>query len=118
MRDAEGRTFNVRHPLKDLGDPPAREFSVTGVVNQEGSDTAGYELLMQEIGPVLTVVRGASERNAVSVDIDYADWVLVAADSLDAEEWTPVDATPVLRVVLEDAAPVDGPRFYRLERRQ
>lgn len=118
VRDAEGRTFNVRHPLKDLGEPPEREFSVIGVVNQENSDTAGYELLMQEIGPVLAVARGAAGGNAVSIDIDYADWVLVAADSLDAEEWTPVDATPVLRVVLEDASPADGPRFYRLERRQ
>ncbi len=117
VRDAEGRLFNVRHPLKDLGAPPAGEFSVIGVLNQEGSDTSGYELLMQEIGPVVTVARGSAGRNAVAIDADYADWVLVAADSLDAEVWEPVDATPVLRIVLEDATPAEGPRFYRLERR-
>ena len=117
VRDAEGRLFNVRHPLKDIGDPPAGEFSVIGVVNQEGSNTNGYELLMQEIGPVVAVAQGSAGRNAVSIDADYADWVLVAADSLDAEVWEPVDATPVLRIVLEDATPAEGPRFYRLERR-
>lgn len=118
VRDADGRTFNVRHPLKDIGNPPAGEFSVIGVVNQEGSNTSGYELLMQEIGPVVRVAQGAAGRNAVAIDADYADWVLVAADSLDAEVWEPVDATPVLRVVLEDSSPAaPGTRFYRLERR-
>ena len=117
VRDAEGRLFNVRHPLKDIGAPPAGKFSVIGVVNQEGSNTSGYELLMQEIGPVVAVAQGSAGHNAVSIDADYADWVLVAADSLDAEVWEPVDATPVLRIVLEDTAPAEGTRFYRLERR-
>lgn len=117
VRDDDGRVFNVRHPLKDLGDPPARAFSVIGVVNQEGSDTAGYELLMQDVGPVVSVAQGSPGHNAVSIDADYDDWVLVAADSPDAEVWEPVDATPVRRIVLEDASPAGATRFYRLERR-
>jgi hypothetical protein len=116
--DAEGREVRLRLPRRDVGAAPAGWFAVTGFVNQEDGDTGGYEVFVQEVGPTVGLAAKGNGRVELSFDADYSDYVLVAADSLDAEEWTPVDAVPVLRVVVEDGSAEAGTRFYRLEKRK
>ena len=71
---------------------------------------------MQEIGPVLHLVRGASGGVAVLFTADYEDLVLEATDDLEGPaEWSPVDITPVRVILMEDTG--DAPRrTYRLRK--
>jgi hypothetical protein len=114
--DDSGRTFTLRMPRTDLGPAPATStwFSATGILNQENSRTNGYELFVQEIGPVLDVGRSASGGIAASFSADYEGYVLEASDD-GLETWSPVDATPVKVIWIEDDGASPN-RAYRLRK--
>lgn len=117
--DATGRTLPLRLPRTDLAEPrpTSRWFSAVGILNQE-SDTwiDGYELFVQEIGPVLHVAQGPNGGVAVQFTTDYEDFVLEATTNLEGGVWSPVDVTPVRVILMEDFS--DEPnRTYRLRKR-
>ena len=117
VTDGAGRSFQLRMPLTDLGPVPAATtvFSATGILNQENSNTNGYELFVQEIGPVLAFERRASGTMAVSFSADYEGYVLEATDDLDGGAWSEVDLTPVKKIVIEDEGAASN-RLYRLRK--
>lgn len=119
--DATGRTFPLRLPRKSLGSAPAtnRYFSAIGILNQEGADTAGYELIVQEIGPVLDLSfepvseDGGSPSTAVlTYSADYADYALEVSDDSGTSWHAPALAFPV-EIVVRDAEGASN-RLYRL----
>ena len=114
VTDDQGRFFPLRMPLTDLGEPLAttKVFSATGILNQENSNTNGYELFVQEIGPELSIGQGAAGGVAVSFSSDYEGYVLQASDD-GLESWQDVDVTPRMVVVVEDDGAATN-RFYRL----
>ncbi len=114
--DGAGRTLPLRMPLADLGAPPSTStyFSATGILNQEGGNTNGYELFVQEIGPVLGVAAGAAGGVAVSFSSDYEGYVLEASDD-GLQNWGAVDATPRKVIVIEDDG-ASTSRVYRLRK--
>ena len=114
VTDDAGRSFPLRLPLADLGEPPATTtvFSATGILNQENSNTNGYELFVQEIGPELSIGQGAAGGVAVSFSSDYGGYVLQASDD-GLESWQDVDVTPRIVVVVEDDGAASN-RVYRL----
>lgn len=114
--DNTGRTLPLRMPLTDLGDPPstATYFSAVGILNQENSNTNGYELFVQEIGPVLSVGTNIVGSMAVSFSSDYEGYVLEASDD-GLQNWSPVDITPVKVIVIEDDSDSTN-RAYRLRK--
>ncbi len=117
VEDIDGRSFPLRMPRTDLGDPPgtSRWFSAIGILNQESHDPLGYELFVQEIGPVLHVGPGPSGGVAVHFTTDYEGYVLEATDDMGGGEWSPVDITPVRVILMEDFS--DSPnRMYRLRK--
>lgn len=118
VADASGRTLTMRMPLTDLGDPPATStyFSATGILNQEGGNTNGYELFVQEIGPVLSISRGLAGGVAVSFSSDYEGYVLEASDG-GPGNWSAVDLTPKKVMVVEDDG-VSSNRVYRLIKKE
>lgn len=114
--DDAGHSLPLRMPLTDLGDPPATSawFSAVGILNQENGNTNGYELFVQEIGPVLDVGTHVAGRMAVSFSSDYEGYVLEASDD-GLQNWSEVDATPLKVIVIEDGD--DSPnRVYRLRK--
>lgn len=117
--DGAGRSFPLRMPLTDLGAPPstATIFSAVGILNQESGTqvaTNGYELFVQEIGPILSVGTNIVGSLAVSFSSDYEGYALEASDD-GLETWSPVDITPVKVIVIEDDS--DSPnRAYRLRK--
>ena len=116
--DGTGRTLPLRMPLTDLGPAPAtsRWLSATGILNQEGGNTNGYELFVQEIGPEIEIRTGARGGAALSFGADYEGYVLEASDD-GLETWTAVDATPKKVIVIEDdEAPAS--RTYRLVKKE
>lgn len=117
VTDDRGRFFPLRMPLTDLGPPPstATIFSATGILNQENSNTNGYELFVQEIGPALTVEFSAAGRAAVSFSSDYEGFVLEASDD-GLQTWSEVDSTPVKIIRIEDSSGSSN-RVYRLRKR-
>ena len=112
--DAAGRTFNLRLPRYSLGPAPAtnRWFSATGILNQEGSNKAGYELFVQEIGPVLDLsFDGTDGTAAIAYSADYAGYRLQVSDD-SGTTWTNALAFPSVIVIHDpEASPT---RFYRL----
>ncbi len=114
VTDDQGRFFPLRMPLTDLGEPLAttKVFSATGILNQENSNTNGYELFVQEIGPELSIGQGAAGGVAVSFSSDYEGYVLQASDD-GLESWQDVDVTPRMVVVVEDDGAATN-RTYRL----
>ena len=115
--DDTGRSLLLRMPLTDLGEPPATTtvFSATGILNQEGSSTAGYELFVQEIGPVLDIGRGSGGGVAVSFSSDYAGYVVQYSDG-GPGNWQDLDVTPRMTIVVEDTGDATN-RVYRLIRK-
>lgn len=119
--DASGRPFNLRLPRYSLGPAPAtnRWFSATGILNQENSNTAGYELFVQEIGPVLDIAfepatgdEGAPSAAVLTYSADYAGYQLEVSDDSGATWHAPALAFPTVIVVHDaEASPT---RFYRL----
>ena len=111
-----GRSLKLRMPLTNLGPPKTTSewFAVTGILNQEDSNTNGYELFVQEIGPVLHVAQGPAGGVAVSFTTDYEGYVLDASDD-GLKNWTPVDITPVKVIVIEDDSNSPN-RAYRLRK--
>ena len=116
VADDTGRTLTMRMPLTDLGPTPETStwFSATGIMNQEGSSTNGYELFVQEIGPVLNVGVGVSGGMAVAFGADYEGYVVEYSDD-GLNTWTNLDATPVKVIVVEDAEAATN-RVYRLRK--
>jgi len=116
VTDDNGRSLSLRMPLADLGEPPSTStwFSATGILNQENSNTNGYELFVQEIGPVLNVGKSASGGVAVSFSSDYEGYVLEASDD-GLETWGAVDLTPKKVIVIEDDGASTN-RTYRLRK--
>ena len=114
--DSNGFSFPLRMPLTNLGAPPTTStyFSATGILNQENSDTNGYELFVQEIGPVLNVGTSAAGGMAVSFSADYESYVLEASDD-GLHTWTNVDVTPMKVIVIEDDSDSTN-RAYRLRK--
>ncbi|MGI6599754.1 MAG: hypothetical protein ACOX3F_08685 [Kiritimatiellia bacterium] len=115
--DDTGRSLLLRMPLTDLGEPPATTtvFSATGILNQEGSSTAGYELFVQEIGPVLDIGRGSGGGVAVSFSSDYAGYVVQYSDG-GPGNWQDLDVTPRMTIVVEDTGDATN-RVYWLIRK-
>lgn len=117
--DGAGRTLPLRMPLTDLGPAPetSRWFSATGILNQEGGNTNGYELFVQEIGPELEIRAGATGGAELSFGADYEGYVLEGTDDLQGGVWTAVDATPKRVIVVEDS---EAPAFrtYRLIKKE
>ena len=115
--DDTGRTLPLRMPRTDLGDPPATStwFSAVGILNQEGGSwTNGYELFVQEIGPVLEVGKGIAGGTAVAFSGDFEGYVVEYSDD-GLGSWTNLDATPVRMILVEDEnAPSN--RVYRLRK--
>jgi hypothetical protein len=114
--DDTGRTLPLRMPLADLGPAPATStwFSATGILNQEGGNTNGYELFVQEIRPVLNILSSSVNGVAVGFAADYEGYVLEYSDD-QLNTWTNLDATPVKVIVIEDVtAPTN--RMYRLRK--
>ncbi|NLB66348.1 MAG: hypothetical protein GX803_07765 [Lentisphaerae bacterium] len=114
VEDASGRTLLLRMPLTALGEPPSSWFSAIGILNQEGSNTSGYELFVQEIGPELKMTVSGG-RPSVSFSTDYEGFVLEATDDLEGGEWTLVDMMPRMMIVIEDDGDADT-RHYRLRK--
>ena len=116
--DQSGRTFPLRMPLLDLGPPKATDvwFSVTGIINQENSNTNGYELFVQEVGPELRITQGANGRPAVSFSSDYDGYVLQYSDD-GLNTWADLDATPVKTIIIEDQGDSIN-RMYRLIKKE
>lgn len=116
--DDTGRTLALRMPLTDLGPAPATStwFTATGILNQEGGSTNGYELFVQEIGPVLGVAQGAAGGVAVSFSADYQGFVLQASDD-GLGTWQDVDLTPRMMIVVEDDGAAPN-RTYRLIKKE
>ena len=114
--DNTGRTLPLRMPLTNLGAPPATSawFSATGILNQENSNTNGYELFVQDIGPVLNVGTNITGSQAVSFSADYEGYVLEASDD-GLQNWSAVDVTPAKVIVIEDDS-VSPNRAYRLRK--
>jgi hypothetical protein len=114
--DDTGRTLALRLPLTDLGAVPATStwFSAIGILNQEGGNTNGYELFVQEIGPELEIRPGSANGVALDFAADYEGYVLEYSDD-QLNTWTNLDATPKRVLVIEDeAAPAN--RMYRLRK--
>lgn len=114
--DDTGRTLALRMPLADLGPVKATSewFSATGILNQEGGSTNGYELFVQEIGPVLEIGASAAGGARLGFAADYEGYVLQYSDD-GLNTWTNLDAAPVKVIVVEDAvAPTN--RVYRLRK--
>ena len=114
--DDTGRTLTLRMPLSDLGPVPATStwFSATGIMNQEGGNTNGYELFVQEIGPTLELGTSVAGGAQLGFAADYEGYVLEYSDD-GLTTWTNVDATPRKVIVIEDnAAPAN--RMYRLRK--
>ena len=85
-----------------------------GILNQENGYTNGYELFVQEIGPVLSVGTNITGSLAVSFSSDYEGYVLEASDD-GLQTWGAVDVTPKKVIVIEDDS--DSPtRAYRLRK--
>lgn len=114
--DDTGRTLPLRMPRTDLGDAPATStwFSAVGILNQENSPTNGYELFVQEIGPVLHVAKGLNGGVAVAFSGDYEGYVVEYSDN-GLHTWTNLDATPVRMILVEDDG-VSSNRVYRLRK--
>lgn len=114
VTDDQGRFFPLRMPLADLGEPLAttKVFSATGILNQENSNTNGYELFVQEIGPELSIGRSAAGGVAVSFSSDYAGYVVQYSDG-GPGNWQDLDVTPRMTIVAEDDG-VASNREYRL----
>ena len=113
--DDAGRTLTLRMPLTDLGPTPetSRWFSATGILNQEGGNTNGYELFVQELGPTLEITSGPGGAR-LGFSADYEGFVLEYSDD-GLNTWTNVDAAPRKVIVIEDgAAPAN--RAYRLRK--
>lgn len=119
--DATGRTFPLRLPRRSLGPAPAtnRFFSATGFINQEGSNTAGYELVVQEVGPVLDIAfepaaedEGAPSAAILTYSADYAGYALEVSDNAGATWHAPALAFPT-EITVRDAE-ASPTRFYRL----
>lgn len=124
VTDGQGRYFNLRMPLTDLGPPPEGWFTAVGILNQEsgsGSDgTHGYELFVQEIGPELRMVSQGGKM-MMYWSGTYTNYTLEYTTNLDdPSSWEPVTTSPVkLIAVEEDPAENDeGPRFYRLKQKE
>ncbi len=115
--DDTGRSLPLRMPLTDLGSPPATSdwFSVVGILNQEGGNTNGYELFVQEIGPVLQVESTDTGSALIQFSADYEGFVLEASDDLVSPTWSEVDVTPVQVIMLEDDTGGSN-RVYRLRK--
>lgn len=112
--DDTGRSLLLRLPRTDLGPVRATStwFSAVGILNQEDSSTNGYELFVQEIGPVLKVGTGLTGGTSVVFPEDYEGYVVQYSDD-GLGTWTNLDATPVRMIMVED----DGAslnRTYRL----
>lgn len=114
--DDSGRSLPLRMPLTDLGEAPSTStwFSAVGILNQEGGNTNGYELFVQEIGPVLSVGTNITGSMAVSFSADYEGYVLEASDD-GLSTWSAVDITPVKVIVIEDDGEATN-RAYRLRK--
>ena len=112
--DAAGRTFNLRLPRYSLGPAPAtnRWFSATGILNQENSNTAGYELFVQKIGPILDLSFDEADGSAaIAFSADYSGYQLQVSDD-SGTTWTNALAFPSVIVIHDpEASPT---RFYRL----
>ena len=117
MTDGEGRFFQLRMPMHDLGPQPNDWFSAVGVFNQEsgsGTDgTFGYELFVQEFGPTLRFLVSEG-RSLVYWSGTYTNYALEY--STDLNTWTNVVTAPVKWIAVEDEAN-DQPRFYRLKQK-
>lgn len=113
--DAAGRTFPLRLPRHSLGPAPAtnRWFSATGFINQEGSNTAGYELFVQEVGPILDLAFDETDGTAdIAYSADYAGYQLQISDDSGTTWQSPSLAFPTV-IVIHD--PESSPaRLYRL----
>lgn len=114
VTDDQGRSFPLRMPLADLGAPRATTtvFSATGILNQENSNTNGYELFVQEIGPEISLGRSAAGGMAVSFSSDYDGYVVQYSDG-GSGNWQDLDVTPRRMIVVEDDG-VASNREYRL----
>jgi len=117
--DDTGRMLPLRMPLTDMGAVPATStwFSAVGILNQEGGNTNGYELFLQEIGPILSVDTHITGSMTVSFSADYEGFVLEATDNLSSTNpvWNAVDITPIKVIVIEDDS-VSSNRAYRLRK--
>jgi hypothetical protein len=114
--DDTGRTLPLRMPLTDLGTPPSTStwISAVGILNQEGGNTNGYELFLQELGPILSVGTHITGASTVSYSADYEGFVLEASDD-GLSNWSEVDVTPMKVIVIQDDT-VSSNRAYRLRK--
>lgn len=116
--DDDGRSLLLRMPLTDLGPPPgtATLISAVGILNQEGSNTNGYELFVQEIGPEMEIRTTSSGAPAVSFSADYAGYIVQFSDD-GLDTWEDLDATPQQVIVVTDPA-ASSNRAYRLVKKE
>lgn len=118
--DAAGRVFPLRLPRYSLGPAPNRWFSATGILNQEGSDTAGYELFVQEIGPVLDIAIPPADPESpdappsavITYSADYSGYQLQVSDDSGTTWQSPSLAFPTVIVIHDPEA--SPSRLYRL----
>ncbi len=111
-----GRLFTIRHPRQDLGPPPTGGFSAIGILNQEGGHTNGYELFIQETGPVISMQKAETGSMELSFQGDFEGYIVQYTDDLVNGNWKPLDATPKFKIVVEDAEG-EPLRYYRLEKK-
>ena len=114
--DAAGRSFPLRMPRTDLGDPPApgEYFSAVGILNQEKGRTNGYELFVQEIQPEVGIELVSPNGRTLSFPADYEGYAVEYSDD-GLATWTNLDAMPRKMIVVEDADPATN-RMYRLRK--
>ena len=121
VTDGAGRYFTLRMPLTDLGPAPEDWFSAVGIINQEsgsGSDgTFGYELFVQEIGPILRFIINGGKTLAYWSGT-YTNYVLEYTTHLnDSSSWTNVETAPTKWIAVEEDAS-GAARYYRLKQRE
>lgn len=122
VTDDEGRYFPIHMPRYDVGPVPSGSFNATGILDQEsgsGSDgTFGYLLFVTEVEYEERPQLDINERIVVSWPEFAWDYVFESAESLDVDDWAPVEEAPVVsdgkRIVILDAT--NGAAYFRLRR--
>jgi len=116
--DGNNRFLSLRHPRYSLGAAPTAQFDAIGIFTQEGGNTNGYELFVQQVLPHAPAPEVAIGLNVtISWPVSAQTYQLEWRAQADTGEWSTVTNAPVVidganTVIL---APGAAQRFYRLK---
>lgn len=115
--DGNNRFLSLRHPRYSLGAAPTAKFDAIGIFTQEGGNTNGYELFVQQVLPQAPAPEVAIGLNVtISWPVSAQTYQLEWRAQADTGEWATVTNAPAVidgakTVIL---APGAAQRFYRL----